>query len=228
VRNGNLVCSPLSLDIVLGMLAVRAEGDILKQLLGFLRQGIINHILFDSPSAKLLAQSISNPNSGLESTLANVKLSQAVEEINSWVKKETKGLIESVVKTSDFKVDDFMVLANVSYFKGEWHKQFKAQSQGIMTLVSSMGTQFQMITNRLQHFGRDESGLDRGIVEGCFKPCPKKWSLEILRKELERVLRMFRECLDHKGKKIHLKAGDLIRKHDNKVISSSDLCVFML
>nr|GFB56668.1 RNA-directed DNA polymerase, eukaryota, reverse transcriptase zinc-binding domain protein [Tanacetum cinerariifolium] len=71
VRNGNLVCLPLSLDIVLGMLTVGAEGDILKQLLGFLRQGIINQFLFESRSAKLLAQSISNQNSGLESTLAN-------------------------------------------------------------------------------------------------------------------------------------------------------------
>ncbi|GJR02820.1 serpin-ZX [Tanacetum coccineum] len=179
-RNGNLVCSPLSLDIVLGMLTVGAEGDTLKQLLGFLRHGSINQFLSESPSAKLLAQSISNQNSGLEFTLANgvwvdkyvkiespylriledfyktevtrvdfkdqVKLSQAVEEINSWIKKETKGLIQSVVKTSDFKDNDFLVLANVLYFKGEWYEQFEAKMTRNTTLVSSMGTQFQSLT----------------------------------------------------------------------------------
>ncbi|GJX26662.1 hypothetical protein Tco_0232958 [Tanacetum coccineum] len=65
------------------------------------------------------------------------------------------------------------------------------------------------------------------VILRMFKPCTEEWSLETLRKELERVLRMFR-CSNHKGKELHLKAGDLIRKHDNIVISSSDLCVFML
>ncbi|PWA55469.1 serpin-ZX [Artemisia annua] len=158
-KNGNFVCSPLSLDIALGMLTVGAQGKTLKQLLGFLRHGSINQFLSESPSSKVLAKSLSNQNN-LEFSLVNgvwvgeyvklqsyyqtiletvyktqatyvdfknkVKLNEAVEEINLWVTKETKGLIPSIVKTSDFKEDDFMVLLNALYFKGAWYKQFAA------------------------------------------------------------------------------------------------------
>ncbi|GJY04643.1 serpin-ZX [Tanacetum coccineum] len=55
-----------------------------------------------------------------------VNLNEAVEEINSWVKKESKGLIPSIVNTGDFKIDDFMVLVNAMYFKGAWQEQFAA------------------------------------------------------------------------------------------------------
>nr|GEY25828.1 hypothetical protein [Tanacetum cinerariifolium] len=65
---------------------------------------------------------------------------------------------------------------------------------------------------------------------------PEKWSLEALRKELERVLRMFKECLDHKGKELHLKADmdedveeaqakayNLDLQHAEKVLSMQDI-----
>ncbi|GKF86181.1 serpin-ZX, partial [Tanacetum coccineum] len=48
-EKGNFVCSPLSLDIILGMLTVGAEGETLKQLLGFLRHGSIDQFLSQSP-----------------------------------------------------------------------------------------------------------------------------------------------------------------------------------
>ncbi|GJR65374.1 serpin-ZX [Tanacetum coccineum] len=41
-KNGNFICSPLSLDIILGLLTVGAEGETLKQLLRFLRHGSID------------------------------------------------------------------------------------------------------------------------------------------------------------------------------------------
>nr|GEV13793.1 hypothetical protein [Tanacetum cinerariifolium] len=110
-RNGNLVCLPLSLDIVLGMLTVGAEGDILKQLIGFLRHGIISqYVKLESHYQRMLETFYKT-----EATRA--KLSQAVEEINSWVKKETKGLIESVVKTSDFKMVFWMLKFRASDVK---------------------------------------------------------------------------------------------------------------
>ncbi|GJZ75399.1 serpin-ZX, partial [Tanacetum coccineum] len=159
-EKGNFVCSPLSLDIILGMLAVGAEGETLKQMLGFLRHESMDQFLSQSPSSKLLAQSF---NSGLEFTLMNgvwvekrvgpllssyqkvlktvykteatyvdfkdkVKLKEAVEEINSWVKKETKELIPKIIETTDFEDDDvLMVLVNALYFKGTWHKQFEGR-----------------------------------------------------------------------------------------------------
>ena len=40
--------------------------------------------------------------------------------INSWVKKATDNLIDSVISTSDINADADLVLANVVYFAGDW------------------------------------------------------------------------------------------------------------
>ncbi|PWA93110.1 serpin-ZX [Artemisia annua] len=151
-KNGNFVCSPLSLEIVLGMLAAGAEGQTLKQLLEFLGHESIIQLLSESPT-----QILSNP--GLDFSLANgvwvnkrlepvrtsyqyvlasvykteakyvdfedkAKLDEAVEEINSWVHKETKGLIPTIVERSTFSQDDLMVFVNALYFKGAWSYPF--------------------------------------------------------------------------------------------------------
>ncbi|GJX24129.1 serpin-ZX [Tanacetum coccineum] len=52
--NGNFACSPLSLDISLGMLAAGAEGETLKQLLVFLGHESVDNFLSQSPSSILL------------------------------------------------------------------------------------------------------------------------------------------------------------------------------
>nr|XP_043616296.1 serpin-Z3-like [Erigeron canadensis] len=73
-KDGNFVCSPFSLETVLGMLAAGAEGETLEQLLEFLGHETVDHLLSDSPSAKLLAQLFSDTDSreaGLEIVLAN-------------------------------------------------------------------------------------------------------------------------------------------------------------
>ncbi|GKD01796.1 serpin-ZX [Tanacetum coccineum] len=61
-KNRNFVCSPLSLEIILGMLAASAEGETLKQLLEFLGHESIDQILSESPTQIL---------SGVDVSLAN-------------------------------------------------------------------------------------------------------------------------------------------------------------
>nr|GEW03078.1 serpin-ZX [Tanacetum cinerariifolium] len=87
-KNRNFVCSPLSLDIILGLLTVGAEGATLKQLLRFLRHGSIDQFLSQSPSSKLLAHSLTKLNSGLEFTLMN----------GVWVEKQAGPLLSSYQK----------------------------------------------------------------------------------------------------------------------------------
>nr|GEU30751.1 serpin-ZX [Tanacetum cinerariifolium] len=53
-KNGNFACSPLSLDISLGMLAAGAEGETLKHLLVFLGHESIGNFFAQSPSLILL------------------------------------------------------------------------------------------------------------------------------------------------------------------------------
>ncbi|GJU27477.1 serpin-ZX [Tanacetum coccineum] len=152
-KKGNFVCSPLSLDIILGMLAVGAEGQTLEQLLKFLGHESIDKFLAKSPSSRLLKTELSNLKTGLECSLANGiwvdkkvepvrssyqkvlktvyktearyvdfrnKCGEAVHEINSWVHKETDGLIPSIVERGSFNEMSVMVIANALYFKGKW------------------------------------------------------------------------------------------------------------
>nr|GEW76415.1 serpin-ZX [Tanacetum cinerariifolium] len=55
-----------------------------------------------------------------------VKCGEAVNKINSWVHKETKGLITSIVERHELSKDSIMVIANTLYFKEEWENPFYA------------------------------------------------------------------------------------------------------
>lgn len=50
----------------------------------------------------------------------------AVKQINAWAKKNTEGMIDEVLKSSDLTVGTAMVLANALYFQGFWPTQFDA------------------------------------------------------------------------------------------------------
>lgn len=66
-----------------------------------------------------------------------------------------------------------------------------------------------------------------GFIKECFKSCAESWSLETLRKELDCVWKIFKKSSDFKGKEVHLKAGEMISKLDNKIMSPSEVCTFM-
>ncbi|GJZ46099.1 serpin-ZX [Tanacetum coccineum] len=74
-KNGNFVCSPLSLETILGMLAAGAEGETLKQLLEFLGHESIDQLISESQTQIL---------SGVDVSLANgVWVEKRVEPIQS-------------------------------------------------------------------------------------------------------------------------------------------------
>lgn len=63
-----------------------------------------------------------------------------------------------------------------------------------------------------------------GFIKDVFKSCAEQWGLETLIKELNCVRKIFRGSGDFKGQKLHLLAGDLISKLENKMMSPSDVC----
>lgn len=67
-----------------------------------------------------------------------------------------------------------------------------------------------------------------GFIKDVFKSCAQQWGLETLIKELDCVRKIFRGSGDFKGQKLHLKAGELMSKLENKVMSPSDVCGFIL
>lgn len=67
-----------------------------------------------------------------------------------------------------------------------------------------------------------------GFIKDVFKSCAQQWGLESLIKELDCVRKIFRGSSDFRGQKLHMKAGELIMKLENKVMSPSDVCGFIL
>ena len=49
---------------------------------------------------------------------------EAVDEVNSWAEKETKGLISELLPYGSLHKWTVLVFANALYFKGSWHQKF--------------------------------------------------------------------------------------------------------
>ncbi|XP_071711944.1 serpin-Z10-like [Rutidosis leptorrhynchoides] len=73
-KKGNFVCSPFTIEALLGMVAAGAQGKTLKQLLEFLGHETLDQLLYESPTSKLLQQILfntENAEAGLEIVVAN-------------------------------------------------------------------------------------------------------------------------------------------------------------
>ncbi|KAL6982828.1 hypothetical protein U1Q18_016221 [Sarracenia purpurea var. burkii] len=54
------------------------------------------------------------------------KAVEATNEVNSWAKKESNGLIKEVLPSSSVDCSTRLILANALYYKGEWNEKFDA------------------------------------------------------------------------------------------------------
>ncbi|KFW97007.1 Heterochromatin-associated protein MENT [Phalacrocorax carbo] len=52
---------------------------------------------------------------------------QAMQEINAWVEKQTKGKIKDLLRAGDVTYTTKLILVNAIYFKAEWNTKFKAE-----------------------------------------------------------------------------------------------------
>lgn len=145
----NLVISPLSISMALSMTANGASGETLSEMTATLGGALddmnsLNHLLLqglpmaDSKVALSLANSIwideaypvlptfVDINKNIYSAeVSNVDLDteNARRMINSWAKKQTKGLIPEFL-TSTLPSTTRLMLINALYFKGPWAEKF--------------------------------------------------------------------------------------------------------
>ncbi|KAK4278181.1 hypothetical protein QN277_016063 [Acacia crassicarpa] len=149
--SNNFVSSPLSLHIMLSLVAAGSEGQTLDQLLLFL--GSQNKDDLNSASSKLVSslRNLEGTESGgsilsfvngawversfglktsFEEITKNgyksqIELAEEVEQkVNSWVENATNGLIRQIVPLGSLDHRTRLVLANALYFKGEWAQKF--------------------------------------------------------------------------------------------------------
>lgn len=67
-----------------------------------------------------------------------------------------------------------------------------------------------------------------GFVKDVFMCCAQDWGLETLIKELDCVRKIFRSSDDLKGKELHIKADELVKKLETKMMAPSDACKFII
>ncbi|NXP46123.1 OVAL protein, partial [Heliornis fulica] len=69
---------------------------------------------------------------GFETISFQTAADQAREFINSWVEKQTNGMIKGILQPSSVDPQTEMVLVNAIYFKGMWAKAFKEEDTQTM------------------------------------------------------------------------------------------------
>ncbi|XP_057318331.1 uncharacterized protein LOC130663228 [Microplitis mediator] len=151
-ESDNLICSPLSADIVLSMASYGAGGNTKAQMRSTLHipendevgkrgfQSLIDNLNNLKKVELRLAQKIFMQN-GIEikpdfkditenyfrstaQTLDFSKAEEASQTINNWCSEKTNNRIKEVIKAGDIK-DASMVLVNAVYFKGNWNSPFE-------------------------------------------------------------------------------------------------------
>ncbi|PON93532.1 Serpin family [Trema orientale] len=158
-EGSNFVASPLSLHVVLSLVAAGSTGHTLEQLLFFLGSKSVDDLrLLSSYITSLISvhDGSENPGpllsfvngawldqrynlkpsfeatvkGGYKAEIRNAdfvnKADEAVDEVNSWAEKETKGLITELLPYGSINYRTALVFANALYFKGSWDKKFDA------------------------------------------------------------------------------------------------------
>lgn len=67
-----------------------------------------------------------------------------------------------------------------------------------------------------------------GFVKDVFVCCAKNWGPETLVKELDCVGKVFRGSDDAKGKTLHLKVNEMVKKLESKLVSPTDASNFII
>lgn len=144
----NVMYSPLSLEMALGLLSQGAKEDTLLQINDFLgkdnypefaRQYIDSHNEYKNEENEVLIANALWINDSMEikpdfekasmdnfsATVRNLDFSDSKKSagiINGWCKDNTRGLIEKIIEESELsKTETHTVITNSVYFKGQWH-----------------------------------------------------------------------------------------------------------
>nr|XP_017229581.1 PREDICTED: serpin-ZX-like isoform X1 [Daucus carota subsp. sativus] len=153
-QDSNLVFSPISIQVVLSLLAAGSSGETRDQLLSFLKAEsvdelnsvyalLVDVVFADGSSSGGPRVSVANA-VWLDESLSfkpsfqhvaetmykaashRVDFQNKAEEVkhlvNSWVEKETCGLIKNILNSVERSTQ--LILANALYFKGEWSSPF--------------------------------------------------------------------------------------------------------
>ncbi|XP_074860012.1 neuroserpin [Carettochelys insculpta] len=154
----NILFSPLSVAIALGMVELGAHGSTLKEIrhslgydslkngeeLSFLRDLSDMATTEESQYVMTIANSLYVQNGFhisdkflqlakkyFKAEVENVDFSQSAavaDHINKWVENHTNNMIKDFVSSRDFSALTHLALVNAIYFKGNWKSQFRPEN----------------------------------------------------------------------------------------------------
>ncbi|KAL1817807.1 serpin-ZX-like [Daucus carota subsp. sativus] len=150
--HSNVVFSPISVQLVLALIAAGSEGHTLNyQLLSFLKvdstqelNALASHVVqnvFEGPASLSLANGVWTDRSvsfkpffrevadSVYKAVSHVvdfrnRASEATSNVNSWIERETNGLVKGTVPPHKFDEKSKIVFANAIYFKASWAVPF--------------------------------------------------------------------------------------------------------
>lgn len=88
---------------------------------------------------------------GMRTTDFRTRSAQVVDDVNTWVRQETQGLIPKIVSTDQVTASTRLVLANAIYLKGAWASPFSAEAttRQPFTTASGQTVEADMMTRSL-------------------------------------------------------------------------------
>ena len=158
----NLIISPLSVSAALSMTANGADGETLKEMEKLLGNGLsldeINEYMAyyisqlpdeekkkiyladsiwfkDDPTFKVYDEFLEANKKYYNSEIYKSALepNSIVKDVNSWVNKNTKGMIPSLITKENIKSNTMMMLINTLYFEAEWWSPYLSTTDGKFT-----------------------------------------------------------------------------------------------
>ncbi|XP_021764260.1 serpin-Z10-like [Chenopodium quinoa] len=188
----NVVCSPLSMDVLLNMIALGAKGSTLGQLMELLGCGSVDDFMARASVLASILQEAKDDELGLSSVNAlwvdliytlNAsfqkvvrdlykaeskavdfvnQVDEVVKEVNLWAEKESKGLIKELITNESLSSSTVMLLVNALYFKGTWVKKFKPEYTKDEVFYLLNGEKIQV-----PFMNKTYTHYDYGTFEGC-------------------------------------------------------------
>ncbi|XP_067850836.1 serpin I2-like [Heptranchias perlo] len=169
-KNQNLICSPMSISLGLGMIELGARGTTLQQL----RKGLhfdkaqegkefsmmkkqskiistdskkyklkLANAIYIQDGYRLSEQYLHSNREFFDNAVRKVNFLDSISAaniINTWVANHTNGKVKNLVSSQSFSPLTKLVLVNAIYFKGTWKHKFNSENTRLMEFIKQDGS----------------------------------------------------------------------------------------
>ncbi|KAM1736308.1 hypothetical protein ACFX11_014773 [Malus domestica] len=163
-KQSNLVYSPLSIHVLLSLIAAGSKGPTQDQLLSFLKSNSTDHL--NSFAAELVSVIFSDgsPSGCPQLSFTNGGWVDMCLPLKPYF-KQTKSLIKEVLPPGSIDCSTTLIFANTLYFKRAWTKKFDASQtkEHDFHLLDGSTVKVPFMTSRKKQYVRSFNGFSMHI-----------------------------------------------------------------